>query len=306
MRIVAVIVTYNRIALLKQCVKHLLMQSVSCDILLVDNASTDGTRDWAKSVAETNRQLIYHNTGENLGGAGGFNAGVKWAAESGYTHIWLMDDDCLPEPDALEKLIEADRLLGGAEQYGFLSSVVLWTDGRECKMNRQKIKKSYYDRVEMLKHGMIQVEQATFVSLLIPAKTVMEVGLPIKEFFIWGDDIEYTRRIAVRYGKPCYMAGKSRVVHAMKFNNGSSIAADKIDRIERYNYAFRNENHLYRQEGLRGFAYYTAKCGLNLLRVLRFAEDHRLRRCAIILKQYVFGLFFNPKVEYAKMEGSKP
>lgn len=298
MSVVAVIVTHNRCAMLQRCLSHLEAQTYPCDILVIDNASEDETDAWLTEYQKKNSQMRRKRLETNTGGAGGFNRGILEGVQAGYSHVWLMDDDCLPAPDALEKLMDADRLLGGAEQYGFLSSAVLWTDGRECKMNRQKIKKSYYERVEMLKHGMIQVEQATFVSLLIPARTVLEVGLPIKEFFIWGDDIEYTRRIAVRHGRPCYMAGQSQVVHAMQLNGGSSIATDGLDRIARYNYAFRNENYLYRQEGLRGFAYYTAKCGLNLLRVLRFAENHRLRRCTIIAKQYIFGLFFNPKIEY--------
>lgn len=300
MSVVAIVVTYNRLSLLKQCIEHLLKQSAPCDILLVDNASSDGTEEWAKAIAKTNRQLIYRNTGENLGGAGGFHAGIKWAAELGYTYLWLMDDDCLPEPDALQKLMEADRLLGGAEQYGFLSSTVLWIDGQECKMNRQKIRKAYYERVELLKHGLIQVEQATFVSLFLPVATVWKVGLPIRDFFIWGDDIEYTRRIAVRQKILCYMVGQSQVVHAMKENSGSSIAEDEPKRIARYSYAFRNENYLYRQEGVKGFAYYTAKCALNALRTITKAKDYRMARLWVIIRQYLGGLFFNPKIEYIK------
>ena len=75
------------------------------------------------------------------------------------------------------------------------------------------------------------------------------------------------------------------------------------ERIARYNYAFRNENHLFRQEGVRGFIYYSAKCALNLWRILRLSKDHRLRRCLIIVKQYVAGLFFNPNIEYISKEG---
>ena len=297
MRIAAVVVTYNRIDLLKLCIEHLLVQTLSCDILLVDNASADGTGEWAKALAGTNNRVFYRNTGENLGGAGGFNAGMRWAGELQYSHIWLMDDDCLPKPDALEKLMQADRLLGGPSQYGFLSSVVLWTDGHECKMNRQKIRKAYYEHVELLRGGLIQVEQATFVSILVPAKTVRQVGLPIRDFFIWGDDIEYTRRIAVREGMHCYMVGQSWAVHAMRSNEGSNIALDHKERIARYNYAFRNEHFLYRQEGLRGFMYYTAKCGLNALRVMTKAKDHRAARIAVIVRQYILGFFFRPKIE---------
>ena len=84
----------------------------------------------------------------------------------------------------------------------------------------------------------------------------------------------------------------------MKDNNGSSIALDESARIARYNYAFRNENYLYRQEGLKGIAYYFAKCFLNIIRIIKFAKDSKFRRIAIILKNMIFGLFFNPIFEY--------
>lgn len=299
-RTAAVVVTYNRRALLEKCLEHLLEQSVCCDVLLVDNASTDDTPEWAQAFAAAHESVHYRNTGANLGGAGGFNFGMRWAVEAGYSHVWIMDDDTLPEKNALEMLLQADALLHG--EYGFLSSVVLWTDGRECRMNRQKLKKAYYECVELLQHGLILAEQATFVSCLFRTEIIAKAGLPIKEFFIWGDDIEYTRRLSVRMKLPCYLVGKSRVIHAMKENNGSSIATDMPERISRYNYAFRNENYLYRQEGVRGFVFYTAKCALNLLRIVRFAKDHRLRRMAIIFKQYIKGLYFNPKIEYVTLE----
>lgn len=145
-------------------------------------------------------------------------------------------------------------------------------------MNRQKVRKNFYEYSQFLREGLLLAEQATFVSLFLRRDVVHLVGLPIQEFFIWGDDIEYTRRIAVRYGLPGFVAGKSRVVHAMANNNGSNIAKDGTERIDRYRYAFRNENYLYRQEGFKGFCYYFAKCGKNLLCIWAQAPDHKLKR----------------------------
>ena len=212
--VAAVVVTYNRLELLQKCVEALRNQSAVCDILVVDNASADGTAQWLASQ----KDLSYRNTGSNLGGAGGFNRGMRWAVEAGYDYIWVMDDDTLPQPDALEKLLEADGILNG--DYGWLSSVALWTDGSECKMNRQRLKKSCFEYYPLLKHSLLQAEQATFVSLFLRGNTVRRFGLPIKEFFIWGDDIEFTRRIAVRGGLPCFMVGRSQVVHTTKNNVG--------------------------------------------------------------------------------------
>lgn len=286
----AVVVTYNRLELLRQCVEALRNQTVACDILVVDNASTDGTAQWLESKPELNCR----NTGANLGGAGGFNLGMRWAVEAGYDYVWVMDDDCLPQPDALEKLLEADSVLEGS--YGWLSSVALWTDGSECRMNRQKLNKRFYEFSPLLKYGLVQAEQATFVSLFLRGETIRRVGLPIKEFFIWGDDIEFTRRIAVRGGLPCFMAGQSQVVHATKTNVGSNVALDDVERIDRYFYAFRNEAHLYRQEGMKGRIYCFAKRCRDFLWILRYGKP-KGPRLRILFRGIWAGFLFRPTVE---------
>ena len=297
-KIAAVVVTYNRLELLKQCVEKLRGQTVPCQIVLVDNASTDGTGDWA----ENQQDLEYQNTGKNLGGAGGFHYGMKWAVEQGYEYLWIMDDDTLPEPQALEKLLEADRALGG--NYGWLSSVALWTDGGECKMNRQKLKKSYYDYSPFLKYGLVQAEQATFVSLFLRSDVICRFGLPITEFFIWGDDLEFTRRIAVRGRVPCFLAGQSQVVHATRNNEGSNIALDAPQRIGRYFYAFRNEAYLYRQEGVKGRMYCFAKRGRDFLRIVKNGKP-RLPRLGMLARGIWAGMLFNPKAEFVFTSISK-
>ena len=289
--VAAVVVTYNRLALLKQCVQALRAQTRPCDILIVDNASTDGTAEWLAAQPE----LSSRNTGSNLGGAGGFNYGMRWAVESGYDQIWVMDDDTLPKPDALEKLLEADTLLKG--NYGWLSSVALWTDGGECKMNRQKLKKSYYDYSPLLKYGLVQAEQATFVSLFLRRETILRAGLPIREFFIWGDDSEFTRRIAVREGIPSFVVGGSQVVHATKNNEGSNVALDDPERIGRYFYAFRNEAYLYRQEGAKGRLFCFAKRGRDFLRIVRYGRPAG-PRLGVLLRGMWAGLLFRPRVEF--------
>lgn len=289
--VAAVVVTYNRLELLRQCVEALRAQTTACDILIVDNASTDGTAQWLTSQPD----LHYRNTGSNLGGAGGFNHGMRWAVEADYDYVWVMDDDTLPQPDALEKLLEADSVLEG--NYGWLSSVALWTDGSECKMNRQKLKKSFYEYSPLMKYGLVQAEQATFVSLFLRSETIRRFGLPIKEYYIWGDDLEYTRRIAVRGGLPCFAAGQSQVVHAAKSNVGSNVALDDPERIGRYFYAFRNEAHLYRQEGLKGSVYCFAKRCRDFLRIMRYGKP-KWPRFGILFKGIWAGFFFRPEVEY--------
>ena len=134
-KVVAVVVTYNRKKLLEECINALLMQTYSpLDILIIDNASTDGTN---KLVAEfSNSRVKYVNTGKNLGGAGGFQFGVKEAAKRNYDYLWLMDDDSIPTLGALSTLMDT---ASNINEFGFLCSKVLWKDKSICKMNIPKV-----------------------------------------------------------------------------------------------------------------------------------------------------------------------
>ena len=109
--IVAVVVTYNRKELLKECIEEL-TKNKEIDVMIIDNASTDGTADMIKEY--TSNKLFYVNTGKNLGGAGGFNFGIKEALkQDNYDYIWIMDDDTIVHEDSLEKLVEKAELLNG-------------------------------------------------------------------------------------------------------------------------------------------------------------------------------------------------
>ncbi len=297
MTIAAVIVTYNRRYLLEECLNAVLnQQEWSCEAIVVDNASSDETYEYMSIISAENERIHYYRLDKNIGGSGGFNYGMKKAVQLGADYIWMMDDDCIPEPDALRQLVFANQLIGN-NNYGFLSSAVFWLDGTECKMNRQKITKAYYQNLDLLKEGIIRVDQGTFVSMFISRQTVIKVGLPIKEFFIWGDDIEYSRRIAVRHNIPSFLVGKSTVVHKTANNEGSSIVLDDANRIERYNFAYRNDNYTYRKEGLKGFTYYTGKCVINVLRIIMNSKNHKLKRSWVVIKNFFAGLTFNPRIE---------
>ncbi len=292
--IASIIVTYNRLENLKLCIQKLRNSTLPTDIIVVNNASTDGTKDWLDSVKNELALKVIHSE-TNIGGAGGFNLGIKQAVKDNYDRIWIMDDDCYVFPDSLENLTKADEALEG--NFGWLSSIALWNDGKPCLMNRQKASADFYTYSHFLNASLLLSTQATFVSLYLKKETVQKVGLPIKEFFIWGDDVEYTRRISVRENIPSFIVGNSRVRHAMKDNNGSSIASDSETRINRYKFAYRNEAYLYRQEGLKGLLYFFAKCCLNTFRILAKAKDHKIKRLWVLHSSALKGLFFNPPIE---------
>ncbi len=290
--VIAVVVTYNRKELLKEAIEALLNQYyTNCKVLVIDNASTDGTREYIDSLVDE-QKVIYKNTGANLGGAGGFNFGMKEAAKLGADFIWLMDDDCIVHKHTLSNLIIADGKLNG--DYGFLSSKVLWKDGNICEMNVQR--KTLTKNVTDFENGLVGVTMASFVSFFVPMKIVKEKGLPIKDFFIWTDDWEYSRRISREY--PCYLVNKSVVTHKSANNIGANIATDTDDRLDRYNYLYRNDAYLYRREGIKGFLYEVPRLCGHVFRVLRSDCNKKMERIKIIIGATFKGLKFNPEIEH--------
>ena len=291
-KVIAVVVTYNRKELLCECLDSLLSQETnsSLDVFVIDNASTDGTKEAIASYTSS-KKIHYFNTGSNLGGAGGFEYGVREAAKYDCDYIWIMDDDTIPSSTALEAFIDAEK------QYnpiGFLSSKALWTNGSICTMNVQrknimtKLKNTDFSK------KIIPVEYATFVSLFVPMKIVKEVGAPIGEFFIWGDDWEFTRRISKKYR--CYVVTNSVVIHKTGTNVGCDISNDQIDRIQRYKYGFRNEAFICKNEGVKGWVYRYLKILKNIVKVLVKAKSQKKERITVIIDGVKEGKNFNPKI----------
>lgn len=289
LRTAAVVVTYNRLPLLRQCLAALTAQTaLGLTIFLIDNASTDGTAEAVAAMTLPN--LVYRNTGKNLGGAGGFAYGVREAVLAGYDALWLMDDDTLPTPTALAEFLQADRDLHG--RYGWLSGRALAPDGTDQPMNLQRV--TPYKDLPNFDGARIPAVMASFVSLFLRTETVRRYGLPIAEFFIWSDDWEYTRRIS--RAQPCYVIPASRVVHAMQNPGIVNIAADVPARWERYRYFYRNDVVLYRREGVRGWLWLLAKDAWHTVQVLRSPQGRKAWRIGIIWKGFFAGVRFAPEI----------
>jgi len=204
----AVVVTYNRRPLLEECVQALLDQTSPVgEIIVVDNASTDGTADL---VRERFPQVRLEALPDNLGGAGGFHHGLALAHELGYEWLWLMDDDTIATPTALEALL--DGLRRAPQRPAMLASQVHWTDGTLHPMNLPHPRwRSPGELVRAAEHGLVLIRSNTFVSLLVARETVDRCGLPQAAYFIWGEDTEYSTR-ALREA-PGYLVPESVVVH---------------------------------------------------------------------------------------------
>ena len=292
-RVAAVVVTYNRRELLAECIACLRAQrGAECEILVVDNASTDGTAELLREQAGPD--LTVHTADRNLGGAVGFALGADLAVQAGYDALWLMDDDTLPEPDALSALLAA---AGALPAFGWLSSRAVDREGRDQPMNRQR-KTPYRDIDGFDARGGAPVPSvmASFVSLFLPAETVRRFGLPIAEFFIWSDDWEYTRRIS--RALPCYTVPQSVVVHAMNRSSVVSIAQDTAERLPRYRFFYRNDVVLYRREGLAGWAWLLLKDAWHTAQVVLSRCPDKGRRIGIVWRGFAAGVRFRPRIRF--------
>jgi rhamnopyranosyl-N-acetylglucosaminyl-diphospho-decaprenol beta-1,3/1,4-galactofuranosyltransferase len=204
----AIVVTYNRRALLQECLQALRDQTHPPDeVIVVDNASTDGT---AAMVRERFPEMTLEALRENVGGAGGFHRGLGLGHERGHDWLWLMDDDTIPSPGALAALLAG--LARAPERPAMLSSQVQWTDGTLHPMNYPHPRwRSPAALVDAASHGLVLIRSNTFVSLLVARETVDRSGLPQAEYFIWGEDTEYTTR-ALRHSAG-YLVPESVVLH---------------------------------------------------------------------------------------------
>lgn len=213
--IAAVIVTYNRKILLDENINMLLKQTRQIDkIIIVDNCSTDGTYDFLKEKGWLLKdQFVYLNTGSNIGGAGGFYTGIKYAYESGADWIILMDDDGRAANEKTFEILlqEAEKIYaeGMGNKKIFLNSLVQQDDMLSFKIN------DIYTVDEALliaKNGIIEGAANPFNGTLISKELVKEIGYPNKEFFIKGDEVDYKQR-SLKAGAYVATITSSRYLH---------------------------------------------------------------------------------------------
>lgn len=294
LKVGAVVVTFNKCAFLKENLQHLLQQSYPLTtILVVDNHSDDETSMYMRQMINDYPQIKYLRLPCNIGGAGGFHDGIQYLFK--HTNVdmaWLMDDDTMPTVDALQNLMIADDHLH--HKYGFLASNVRFPDGHAALMN---VPRTTNDWNEKLSLDLIKVKTSTFVSFLVSRQVVVKVGLPIKDFFIWSDDTEYSERISQQL--PSYLVPNSIIIHKMAVNRGVSFnQEDNPQRLPRYFYSFRNNLYIERRHGKTSYLRYIASICLQILMMPFRKVPYRWRKVKILIHGLVAGIAFHPTIDY--------
>ena len=206
MNIAAVIVTHNRCQKLQHTLAATLAQPFSA-VIVVDNASTDGTRAWLAGQHDPRLHLILSE--QNSGGAGGFAQGMTAALNHDPDWLVCYDDDAYPAPDALQQFTALD--LGNTDS---AAAAVYYPDGRLCEMNRPSYNPFWHPR-KLLRTALgvftgrargafhvtdsayqgaeaLPIDSSSFVGFFVRADWVRRLPLPEPGLFIYGDDVLYT------------------------------------------------------------------------------------------------------------------
>lgn len=300
MKINCVVVTYNRLQLLKENLKALQEQSLPIHkIFVIDNHSTDGTKEYLLQLQEDSsiHAIILP---ENIGGAGGFSRGIKEAALDGCDWVWIMDDDSIPAPNALKHLAEATAV---GNNVGFVCSKVVWTDGTPHKMNMPVLEygKGCKRPFNLYSNGdgLLLCRKCSFVSVMINAEAVYRVGLPIAELFIWHDDMEFTERISLA-GYTNLYADKSVVLHKTPVNYAPDIITAPVAASWKFYYEARNSLYLHRRDKKSPLLFFFSVLNKyrRYLRQINKREGDKQAFKEVVKRGCKDALGFKPKLEY--------
>lgn len=206
MNISAAIVTYNRLDFLKQVINALKSQTRKPDrIIVVNNNSTDGTSEFLSNCEDI--EVINQ---DNTGSSGGQFTSAKYCYETGSEWIWLMDDDVLPKPDALENLIKNlnEKRIHVPLRINHDGSV---NTGDTLELNYSNPFKSIWKKIntnEIPNEQFLEAQGISFEGPIFHRNLIRDIGLPEFGYFIYADDTDYFSR-ALKKGYRCYIVSNS-------------------------------------------------------------------------------------------------
>jgi len=222
-KVSAVIVTFNNAVMLKNLLADLSNQTLLPDeIIVVDSASKDNTSMMVKNEFPDVRYL---RLPENTGSAGGYYEGIK-AALANSDLIWTLDDDVRLERDSLEELVKGFEKLDTAVE---LSSV------RSVGVRQPNV-------------APHRLDIFPWRGSLIKTEIIKKYSLPIKEFFIYGEDLEYAMRFNSK-GLHCYWIPSSVCIEKRQEGKDDYTILGRTTRVYAFPfqlyYAFRNQLYVF-------------------------------------------------------------
>jgi len=188
-----VIVTYNRLSLLKECLSNALSQTYRFEnIYVVNNNSNDGTLEYLSEIDKDYDNVHVYNLEKNIGGAGGFNFGLNQVKDDDF--VLLIDDDAIIEKDYIERINEEIE-----EKYLAYSGTVLKEGNIDVSHRRYLVNDVFMSDADVpldqYNNNSFIYDISSFCGLIVSVPLVKKIGLPREDFFIWYDDSEYSMRL---------------------------------------------------------------------------------------------------------------
>jgi hypothetical protein len=203
-----VIVNYNSGRFLEICVDSVRRSDCSLEIIIVDNASTDGSTNFLDSLTGSDPTVRLIQNRENSGFSAGVNRGVSYSKSE---NILLLNPDCLVFPHTIRLLSEALDIDSSA---GIVGGLVFNFDGSEqrgCRRREPTLARSVakvfkcdtfatgFNQVDMtdepLPEKRIVVDAVSGSFLMIRRVTFVAVGGLDEDFFLHFEDLDLCRRV---------------------------------------------------------------------------------------------------------------
>lgn len=214
--VVVILLSWNRKdAVLDSIARIEQLEGVRCGIVVVDNASSDGSPE---AIAAAHPDVIVVRETVNGGFAGGVNRGLAEVAKIGAPYAWLLNDDTSFEAHALGELV---AFANGNPRYGLLSPrlVDLGDRGNEqfvngqidwdtCRMHHN-VQASVFERLK--EKGATTILPGT--ALLCDMRVYRAIGPFDTRFFAYWEDTDYAVR-AARAGFDCAVIASVVMGHA--------------------------------------------------------------------------------------------
>jgi rhamnopyranosyl-N-acetylglucosaminyl-diphospho-decaprenol beta-1,3/1,4-galactofuranosyltransferase len=193
-RIAAVVPTYNRKAILAECVRSLLAQTEPlAAIYIVDNASSDGT---SESISKfDDGRVHYHRMARNTGSAGAVSYGVQSAYQDQFDWIWILDDDAYPAEDCLAQMM---RAMDATAMPAAIAARKISDKGHTLESSWIRdagTRRVVQPSEQRYREPFISVDYTGGCGLLLNSKIVARAGFPRAELFFGFEDYEYCGRL---------------------------------------------------------------------------------------------------------------
>ena len=215
-RVGVVIVTWNKKDYVLQLLDDLAAHPYpNWTVLVVDSHSSDGTLE---ALAARHPWVNVLPLPDNLGGSGGFNAGLRaMLQEKDLDYVWLLDNDVSLEPGALETLVETlearpDAGVAGSHMIQMDNDGVTNEIGGDVDLALGRLILHHHGSLARFHRDEIyDVDYVAACSLLVRFSVLRQVGL-WDDFFIHYDDVDWCLRIRAA-GHRILACAASRIRH---------------------------------------------------------------------------------------------